>query len=205
MRAYGELPPGYREAERIDLQHDKKLALLLNGGAAAVTVLLGLAGHFLAVPVTEFFVTSARADSLWEALAPMLVMAVGMLLYIVLHELTHAAVMKACGGRQVRFGFTGLYAYAGSERDYFDRPAYIAISLAPLAVWGVIFTVLLVLAPREWFWVVWMWQICNVAGAAGDVYVACRTARRPRTMLTRDTGVEMTTYLSEDGGSGRRV
>ena len=205
MRAYRELPPGYGETERINLQTDKKLALLVNGLGVAAMVLLFLAGHFLLVPFTEFLYGRIGRDSLLEALAPLLVMCAGAIVYIVLHELTHAAVMKACGGGHVRFGFTGVYAYAGSEEDYFDREAYIAISLAPLAVWGVIFTVLLFLVPREWFWVVWFWQICNVSGAAGDIYVACRTARRPRALLTRDTGIEMTGYLPQSGGADREV
>ncbi len=194
MRAYRELPPGYRETERVNLQTDKKTALLLNGLGAAAAVLLFLAGHFLMMPFPEFLRGRIACNSVWEAIAPLVVMSAGSLVYIVLHELTHAAVMKACGGGHVRFGFTGLYAYAGSEEDYFDRGAYIAISLAPLVVWGMIFTALLLLVPRDWSWVIWLWQICNVSGAAGDIFVACRTARRPRTLLTRDTGVEMTSF-----------
>ena len=205
MRAFRELPPGYEEAERINLQSDKKLALLVNGLGGALVVLLILVGHFFLMPMTEFLSGLVESDSLAGALAPLMVMLAGALLYIVLHELTHAAVMKACGGGHVRFGFTGLYAYAGSEEDFFDRGAYIAISLAPLVVWGVIFTALLLLLPRDWFWVAWFWQICNVSGAAGDIFVACRTARRPRTLLTRDTGIEMTGYLPRRGATDREM
>ena len=59
---------------------------------------------------------------------------VGYIAYIILHGLTHGAAMQLLGGIKVQFGFTGLYAYAGSESDYFGKIAYRIIALAPLTV-----------------------------------------------------------------------
>ncbi len=197
MHVFSQLPAGYREHRRVDLQRDKKAALLVNGAAAAATVLLLLAGGLL-VPASAFF-DAGPDDSFWRAvLLKPLVMLAGVILYVLLHELTHGAAMKAFGARRVRFGFTGLYAYAGSEQDWFDRTAYLVTALAPLAVWGVIFTAALLLVPRSWFWVVYLWQVCNVTGAAGDIYVSILTARMPRTVLCRDTGVSMSFFLPAD-------
>ncbi|MGX8688621.1 MAG: DUF3267 domain-containing protein, partial [bacterium] len=89
-------------------------------------------------------------------------------------ELTHAAVMKAVGGKEVKFGFTGLYAFAGSTVDYFDKSSYRCIALAPLILWGIIFGILTFILPESWFWVAWLLQAGNVGGAAGDVYVTAR-------------------------------
>jgi hypothetical protein len=102
--------------------------------------------------------------------------------------------MRGFGGGTVRFGFTGMYAYAGSETDYFDRFAYRIIALAPLAVWGVIFAVLMAVLPRDWFWTAAFLQLGNISGAAGDIYVACRLQTVPRDTLVRDTGVAMWMY-----------
>lgn len=66
------------------------------------------------------------------SLAAFLVCAV---VYMVLHELVHGACMKVFGAKKVRFGFTGLYAFAGSI-EYFKKAAYIVVALAPLVVWG---------------------------------------------------------------------
>ena len=44
---------------------------------------------------------------------------------------------------------------------------------------------------------VWILQIANVSGAAGDVYVTLRLLRLPRDLLVRDTGVAMTVYSAE--------
>ena len=100
--------------------------------------------------------------------------------------------MKACGA-SVRYGYKVVYAYAGSDA-YFTRPAYVVIALAPVVVWGIVFAVLAACLPREWFPTVWLWQLVNIGGAAGDFYCTCRILRAPRDTLVQDTGTAMTFY-----------
>lgn len=185
------LPGGYRELVHLDLQKDKKLALLVNGLGLAVMLVLLVVGHLL-VSIRYFI-----SPGLGFYFLRLVVMLAGMFAYLVLHELTHAAAMKACGAGKLRFGFTGLYAYAGSEGDYFDKRAYRVIALAPLCVWLVLLTLLLLAVPREWFWVVWFIQINNIAGSVGDLYVTFRLLPLPGDILVRDTGVNMTVYSGE--------
>ncbi len=113
--------------------------------------------------------------------------------YVVLHELVHGVCMKYFSGAPVRYGFTGLYAYAGSEA-YFTKKRYFIIALAPVAVWGVVLLALCMLVPAPWFWTVYLIQIGNIAGAAGDFYVVWRFAAMPPDILVRDAGVDMTVY-----------
>ena len=195
MHCFDHLPTGYREYLKVDLQQDRRKALLINGAALAAAVILLAVGHFLLVPFYELF--DFTSDSFLGMFFPMFVMLAGTVVYIILHELTHGAVMKAFGARQVRFGFTSLYAFAGSEEDWFDRNAYRAVALAPLVVWGLIFTIAMILVPRSWFWVVYFWQVFNITGAAGDIYVSFLTTRLPPEVLARDTGVSMTFFLPE--------
>ena len=189
MKAVQTLPEGYREILQINLQKDKKTALKINLGATVVMILLFVLGHFI-VPITEFH----YMDSLSTYFIMVGVMLLGYVVYMVLHELTHAAVMKAAGGGKVVFGFTGIYAFAGSKEDYFDKISYRYIALAPLVVWGIILGVLCVIVPRTWFWVVWFLQVGNISGAAGDVYVTAKLWKYPDSILVRDTGVDMTIY-----------
>ena len=189
MKAYQALPEGYGEKMQINLQKDKKTALKVNVGAGVAMAVLAVIGHLI-VPVRE----ALDVEPMGEYFLRLAVLVLGYAAYIVLHELTHAAAMKAVGGGKVRFGFTGMYAFAGSEGDYFDKSAYRLIALAPLVVWGMVFTVLLLAVPRTWFWVVWFLQMGNIAGAAGDVYVTAVLWRSPRTILVRDTGVDMTVF-----------
>lgn len=89
-----------------------------------------------------------------------------MVLYLVLHELVHGICMRAFSGVRPHYGFTGLYAYAGSSA-YFGKKPYIVIALAPIVVWGAVLAILNLLVPASWFWPVYFIQIINVSGAAG--------------------------------------
>ena len=190
MHCFHHLPGGYRESLRIDLQKDRKSALLVNSAAVLSALALLWIGNRL-VPLRGAFL---GGDGPWIPLLRLAVMWVGLAAYIVLHELTHAAAMKLCGAGKLRFGFTGLYAFAGSEGDYFDKRAYRLIALAPLLVWTLLLALARLAVPRGWFWVVWFIQLMNLSGSAGDIYVTLRLVSLPDTILVRDTGVEMTVY-----------
>ena len=124
------------------------------------------------------------------------VMLGALIVYMVLHELVHGIAMKLCGTKKVKYGFTGMYAFAGSE-DFYDRKAYIFIALAPVVLWGIVLAVINPLVPVDWFWIVYFIQICNLSGAAGDLFVTVRFLRLPRDILIRDYGVGMRVYSKE--------
>jgi hypothetical protein len=105
----------------------------------------------------------------------------------------HGITMKLFGTKKVKYGFTGLYAFAGSD-DYYDKMSYITIALAPIVFWGIVLLILNLTLGSEWFWVVYIIQIINVSGAAGDMYVTYRMTKLPQDVLVRDTGVAMTVY-----------
>jgi hypothetical protein len=106
-------------------------------------------------------------------------------------------IRKLFGTKKVKYGFTGLYAFAGSA-DYYPKLPYIAIALAPVVLFGIIFAVALPFVPEKWFWVVYILQLSNIAGAAGDFYVTVRFFGMPKDILVHDSGTSMTVY-SEKG------
>src|SRR5699024_9973818 len=116
--------------------------------------------------------------------------------YLVLHELVHGVLIWFFSGRMAHFGFSGLYAYAGSEA-YFKKSSYLIIALAPIVVWGMVLLLLIFLVPPDWFWVVYLIQAFNVSGAAGDLYVTVLFARLPKHILVQDTGTAMTVYAPQ--------
>lgn len=188
MKAVEVLPEGYREYFSIDLQKDKKIAVLLNSLALIIAAVL-------IVPMVHVvpFTTLAGADY-WLKLGVMLGL---MVVYMVLHELVHGITMKYCGTKKVKYGFTGMYAFAGSE-DYYDKSAYILIALAPVVFWGIVIAVINVFVPDGWFWVVYMIQVTNLSGAAGDLYVTVKFSRFPKDILIKDHGVGMTVFSKEE-------
>lgn len=154
------------------------LALLI---AAAMIVLMNL------------FVPLA---TLWRennSLIKCLVFLVSLVAYTFLHELVHGIAMKAFGTKKVKFGFTGMYAFTCSD-DYYNKKSYIVIALAPVVVFLFILGLINAFVPTSWFWVVYFLQVCNISGAAGDLFVTIKFAKMPEDILVKDSGVGMVVY-----------
>ena len=165
---------------------------LVNGVAVVIAVIMAIFAHFF-VPITTLFDMSQGFAVYFIRL---FVLMIGGVLYIILHELVHGITMKLCGTKKVKYGFKGVYAFAGSE-DYYDKKSYLTIALAPVVLWGIFLTVLSFLVPIQWFWVVYFIQISNISGAAGDMYVTARFRKLPDDILVKDYGVGMTVYSSK--------
>ena len=189
MKAVRSLPEGYQEIFLIDLQKDKKTALKVNLLAILIAACLAVPMHFL-VPISTVF---RMSGGLWAYSVRFIALLLLLPLYIVLHELVHGVAMKLCGTKKVRYGFTGLYAFAASD-DFYDKNAYIFIALAPIVLWGIVLAVVSLLVPVEWFWVIYFVQITNLSGAAGDLFVTIRFSRLPKDILVRDYGVGMKVF-----------
>lgn len=192
MRAKQELPQGYHEILHIDLQKNKKLTLTVNAIALVITLAMVVPMLFV-VPIATLLDTS---QGIGPYLIRLCALIVGMAVYVFLHELIHGITMKAYGTKKVKYGFTGMYAFAGSE-DYYDKKSYIVIALAPIVVWGIVLAVLNCFVPTDYFWVVYFIQIMNISGAAGDLYVTAKFSRLPKDILIRDHGIGMTVYSAE--------
>jgi hypothetical protein len=178
------LPEGYTLHETINLQKDRKAAVPVNGAAIVIMLVLLYIGYRIMPGLSEI-------QTGWPQY---LVLFAGLVLYILLHEAVHGIYMRAFSGVRPHYGFTGLYAYAGSD-VYFSKRHYLRIALAPLVIWGILLAVLNALVPAGWFWVVYLIQIINISGAAGDLYVCVRFSKLPADILIQDTGVEMRVFL----------
>ncbi len=192
MKAVEELPEGYREIFSIDLQKDKKAALVVNAAALAIMVIMAVAMNFY-IPASTLFDISEGWGIYWLRFG---VIIISFIIYMVLHELVHGITMKYFGSKTVKYGFTGLYAYAGCS-EYFDKKSYITVALAPIVVWGAVLAVICALVPEEWFWVAYFIQMGNISGAAGDIYVTIKFSKMPKDILITDSGVGMKVFSKE--------
>ena len=192
MKAVHTLPEGYKEIYSVDLKENKKVFWLINLLSLLIGAMLIVPVHFQ-IPIFTIYDMSKGMDQYWIRMACLLVF---MIAYIVLHELVHGIAMKMCGTKKIKYGFTGMYAFAGSDDYYYKKP-YIFIALAPVVLWGVILAVINPFVPVEWFWVVYWIQIINLSGAAGDLFVTIRFSRFPKDVLIRDYGIGMTVYSKD--------
>lgn len=194
MKAVRTLPEGYQEIYSVDLKKDKKAAVIVNAAAIVIAVLLCVPMHFY-IPITTLYdMQSGLGAYIMRFVALFLLM----IAYMVLHELVHGVAMKMCGTKKVKYGINGLYAFAGSE-DYYGKKAYIFIALAPVVLWGIVLAVINAFVPEAWFWVVYLLQVINLSGAAGDLFVTVKFSRFPKDILVRDYGVGMTVYSEMQG------
>ena len=191
MKSYETLPEGYKKILHIDLQKDKKLMLIVNGLALVVSLFMFIPAVYI-VPVNVFF----SYDDPESILIKVAVMLVGFVVYMLLHEAVHGIAMRRFCAAKVKYGFAGMYAYAGSD-GYYCKKDYITIALAPIVVWGSVLLILNFLVSTSWFYVVYFIQVGNISGAAGDLYVTWRMRKLPADSLIQDSGVSMTVFSKE--------
>ena len=196
LASYNELPAGYGEIYSLDIKKDKKLSLLVNEIAVIIALVMVIPMHFY-IPIQSVF---SMEQGIGPYILRFIVLMVSCILYMVLHEAVHGIAMKMCGTGKVSYGFTGLYAFAGSK-DYYDKCSYIFIALAPVILWGVVIGTINLFVPYEWFWIVYWIQISNISGAAGDMYVTYKFSRMPRDILITDYGLGMRVYSRTDIGT----
>lgn len=183
-----ELPDGYNEIKRVNFQKDKLLAILINIGVLVIAILLFSMGSVF-VP----FELEINVNNAYSVLFSTLGLLLAMVLYMFAHEFIHGIFIKKYSGKKAKYGFTGLYAYAGSDA-FFNRRQYIIIALAPVVLLGVLFLLLNLFLPNELFWWVYFLQITNLSGAAGDIYITGLVCTLPADILTNDEGVTMIIY-----------
>lgn len=189
MKAIENLPEGYGEIYAVNLQKNKKMAIIVNLIAVAIAVIMAVPMHFV-VPFSTVF---SMENGLFPYILRFAALIILMFLYLILHELVHGIAMKLCGTKKVKYGFTGMYAFAGSK-DYYDKKAYIFIALAPVVLWGIVLAAINPFVSVEWFWIVYLIQIMNVSGAAGDLFVTVTFSHLPQDILVQDYGVSMTVF-----------
>lgn len=189
IKSTSKLPDGYKPIYTVDLRKNKKAALTVNLLAIIITAILIVPMLFL-VPISGLFDMSSGLPAYILRFSALLLF---QLAYLVLHELVHGIAMKICGTKKVKYGFTGMYAFAGSG-DYYGKTAYIFIALAPVIFWGVVLAIITPIVPVHWFWAVYLVQVTNLSGAAGDMFVTARFSRFPADILVKDSGVSMTVY-----------
>lgn len=192
MKAIQSIPSAYQVIYAVNLQKNKKTALFVNGLALLIAGAMVIPMHFF-VPISWLF---DMENGIIRYFLRFLVLLLSLIAYMVCHELIHGMTMMAFGTKKVKYGFTGLYAFAGSE-DYYDKKSYIIIALAPVVIFAVLFGIINFLVPYDWFWVIYMLQVCNISGAAGDFFVTVKFAKMPKDILVKDVGVGMTVYAKQ--------
>ncbi len=181
------LPEGYELKKEINLVKDKRLAIWLNIVALImVVIVIGISYYFKGVSYTR------DLKYLW-------IMCVSLILYIVIHEITHGIVAKIFLPKEkLNFGITLTAAYCGIKTGYFSKKHYICVALAPIIIWGIVFGIFqFFVKDIGLFFVLTVLQAINISGGSGDIYCTYLTVKSLPDTLINDDGVSMRFYSKE--------
>jgi hypothetical protein len=182
MFPLGSLPDNYQEV----------LYWRITGQPARL-IALNLLGVFLFVVFCAIF--SALAASLGELPSSfefsgsgfgMLIL--GIVLALILHELTHGIAMRIFGAKP-RYGvlWGQMMFYATAPGFAFHRNDYVIIALAPLVVLSILVVLGMWLLQGTW-WVAFLIAggVINASGAVGDMWITLIVLRYPAAAYVMD-------------------
>ena len=131
----------------------------------------------------------------------LLLLVVGFIVYIVLHELVHGVVYKAFTKRKLTFGVTMTCAYCGVPDVFVYRTASLCALLAPFVIFSIAFIVpMFFLQNTVWFLLLAALFAMHFGGCVGDLYITVLYVFKFRDgkTLMRDTGPAQTFYLPHE-------
>lgn len=131
----------------------------------------------------------------------LLLLVVGFIVYIVLHELVHGVVYKAFTKRKLTFGVTMTCAYCGVPDVFVYRTASLCALLAHFVIFSIAFIVpMFFLQNTVWFLLLAALFAMHFGGCVGDLYITVLYVFKFRDgkTLMRDTGPVQTFYLPHE-------
>ena len=177
----GTLPNGYREVLYYRLNKPIRI-IVLQILSIPLFVVFGLIFLNIAIGLGKL------PSRLQIGLTEMILLLVGTLLTLVLHELTHGVVMQMFGAKP-RYGVLWKQAmfYATTPGYAYRRNDYLLIALAPLFILSIL-VILGMWLMQGTLWVALL-AICgtiNAGGAIGDLWIAIIVLRYTSTASVMD-------------------
>ena len=188
-----DLPIGYTEVFHINAK-DKKTGLLFT----LFSFILAFVSLAITLPI--YFCTKKlpTIDTTFYYLS-LAGFCVGIILYIICHELVHGIAYKILTKQKLTFGISWSCAYCGVPNVYVYRKTAIIALLAPFIVFSLIFIGLLI-----WFYFLNGWLYLGMSilfmvhfgGCIGDLFMffLFLFKYKDKTTLMRDTGPEQFLY-----------
>lgn len=187
-----ELPSGYQQVYEIDATN-LKTAVVLNVVGLAMTALAVALSVAAILSTSPFNFYSADFSAIMGAL---IFAAVGLWVYLVLHELTHGIVYYAMTRQKLTFGLTLPVAFCGVSNIYVYRRTALLAVLAPFVVFNLVFLAGIVILPETCMKLAAAVLFgFHFGGCVGDLYVTYLILSKIKgNFLMKDTGPKQTFY-----------
>ena len=167
---YKELPQGFTESYCINAKK-ASVGILLNvvGGLIALAI---IAVCYLAKFGLRYY--AVYEENSTKLLLALLVCFVSIILYLIVHELTHGAAYKLLTKQKLRFGLTLTVAYCGLKEGYVNKKTSLIATLAPFVLHSIWMIIAICLAPADvWALMLILLFSLHFGGCIGDLWVTC--------------------------------
>ncbi len=188
---YDSLPVGYTKTAEFNLRNNTRMMLLLNG--------IGFLLFLGSVIILPFYINLVRPQDATTSLSFevnnlgqiglfLLFLAVDFLLLVILHEGVHGICFWLITRKRPVFNIGPGYAYAAAPDIFIYRNPYLITALSPLIVLTIIGLMLFPFIPQGLIFHVGLLTVMNIAGSAGDLWVAVMLLLKPEPILIQDSG-----------------
>lgn len=180
------LPKDYVQYHVVDLKNDKKTALAIQG------IFLIIAG--LMVFIAIHFQLPIKNDV--PVFFKVIITLSFIFVYMIVHELTHGAMIRILSKSKPVYGIRIPYLYTGSLH-YYTKFSFIIILLAPVVIWGLIIMFSLFFIPDSLFMSLYIVLALNFAGSSGDYVQAYQIKHLLKDVLIQDDGKNTSYYVKK--------
>lgn len=172
----GQPPPGYEEVLHWVINQQAGRILLVNLLSIPLAVVFG------AVFLIFVILFGDPPEVVPITLPGLSILLIGILLVLVIHELTHGVAIRLFGAKP-KYGviWKGLLFYATAPGYAFRRNQFIVVSLAPLAALSILACLAILLQSGTsaiWLWAIW--GTINAASSIGDLWITAIALRYPQ-------------------------
>lgn len=116
-------------------------------------------------------------------------------LYIYLHELTHAVAIMSVKHTVPEIRFGKLVASCGAPMTAFSKAQYFFVASFPFLFYCAALIPLCILLPAVYFPMPFMPLCYNVFGSMGDMYMIRKMMAVPRRCVVIDNGTDVSAYM----------
>ena len=191
---YYEVPDNYEIVKVIDAKNVKTM-LLMN--FVAILIAIPLISFFVKIVFRSIFNENLVLSEIIPYYFSFLII---LILYLIMHELTHGIFYKIFTHEKLTFGLTFTVAYCGVPKIYVKRIPALITTLAPFVVFSIVLGVPLFfeIKPLIFLLISLLFSI-HVSGCTGDLWVALILIfkYRGRKLLVNDTGPKQTFYAEK--------
>jgi hypothetical protein len=182
--ASGSLPDDYQEVLSWKVTGKPMRVIALNIVGVILFVIFGMIFSSLAISVGRMPLEGNFRLGLGE----MVLAVTGIVVTLVLHELTHGLTMQMFGANP-KYGiiWKGLMLYATSPGYAYLRNNYVVIALAPFVFISVLIVLgMWILQGTAWVALLGICGIVNASGAVGDMWITLIVLRYAATAYVMD-------------------